>query len=314
MKFLSLKGASIVALALLATGSTLPNSNRMLCVFAPENTMHIPVGANKDGSGLDEATYNSAVDKVENYYKPIVAAAGGVLTINRMWTDDTVNSQARRTGKNWYIDAFGGLARYNIMTYDAEVAVLCHEMGHHLGGFPKFSSLFGMGSSWAAVEGQADYFATSKCFRRVFANDDNATAMTGVQIPQEVNAGCSRTFKSQTEIALCQREAMAGKLLADILWNLGRGNTAAAAPKDGGGEPAVAPSFSTPSTDVVSKTNEQHPLAQCRLDTYFNGSICFVAATEDFGQKDGITGACAQEKGDAYGYRPNCWYKPGKSQ
>jgi hypothetical protein len=62
---------------------------------------------------------------------------------------------------------------------------------------------------------------------------------------------------------------------------------------------------------AVSKTDDQHPLAQCRLDTYFNGSICPADAMEDFSQTEGKTGACAQEKGDTFGYRPTCWYKPG---
>ena len=90
---------------------------------------------------------------------------------------------------------------------------------------------------------------------------------------------------------------MAGKILAQVLFEIGK-------------EDNAAPSFSTPSTEVVDKTFEQHPVSQCRLDTYFNGSICGVAATEDFGQDDGATGACAQEKGDKIGYRPTCWYKP----
>jgi hypothetical protein len=130
----------------------------------------------------------------------------------------------------------------------------------------------------------------------VNAEDDNISIMSNAQIPQEVVEGCVGTFKSQKEIALCQRESMAGQVLAQILFEIGKEDT--------------KPSFSTPSTEVVSKTFEQHPVSQCRLDTYFNGSICGMAATEDFGQTEGSTGACAQEKGDTIGYRPTCWYKP----
>ena len=191
------------------------------------------------------------------------------------------------------------------MTADAELAVLCHEMGHHLGGFPKGKGIFG--SSWASNEGQADYYATMKCFRRLAGTEDNVAAMSNVVLPKEVKDSCSTAFHSQSEIALCERESMAGKLLAQVLYELGRGSS-----RGSRGEPATAPAFGTPSTDVVSATDDQHPLAQCRLDTYFQGSICTANMNEEFGKNEGSTGACAQEKGDTSGYRPVCWYKPSR--
>jgi hypothetical protein len=313
MKSLFTKGTAFAAMSLLIAGSALASNqvvnkivNQEKCEFAPKNDVKVPIGSQKAGQGLDESTYNSAIDIVENYYKPIVAAQGATLTINRMWTNDTANSTAHRSGKKWYVDAYGGLARLAIMTKDAEVAVLCHEMGHHLGGFPQGKGIFG--SSWASNEGQADYFATMKCFRRVSENDDNAGIMASAVVPNEVKDGCKNTWRSTKEISLCEREAAAGSVLAQVLYDLGHGTHSKASPR---GEPATAPSYSTPDTSVVSATNDAHPMAQCRLDTYFNGAICGVAATEDFGKSEGKTGACAQEKGDTVGYRPTCWYKPG---
>lgn len=306
MKSNTIKGTAVIALSLLVAASSFATKNSEYCEFAPQNNVQVPIGYEKAGqTGLDEKTYNSAIDLVEKYYKPIVAAKGATLKINRMWTTNAANSTAHRTGKMWFVDAYGGLARLPIMTRDAEVAVLCHEMGHHLGGFPQVKSLFG--SSWASNEGQADYYATMKCFRLVNAKDDNVTAMSNISIPKAVTAGCQNTFKSTTEIALCQREALAGKVLAQVLWELGGGK-----PTTPALESPKAPDFETPDASSVSATNSAHPAAQCRLDTYFSGSICGIAASEEFGQKDGITGACAQEKGDKMGFRPTCWYKPGK--
>jgi hypothetical protein len=326
MKSFTQLGAFVCTLSFIVAGVAFANANSttVLCNFAPNNDLKIPVAKDRaHATGLDEATYDAVITRVESYYKPLAAAKGGVLTINRMWTDATVNSDARRTGKNWYIDAFGGLARYNGMTADSEMAVLCHEMGHQLGGFPRFSSIFG--SNWAAVEGQADYFATSKCFRRLAATDNNVELMASHSIPSEVVTGCEKTFKSAAEIALCEREALAGNLLAQILYELGTSpsshvidartheKTPKSPKKPADGEPATPPSFATPSTAVVAKTYQQHPLAQCRLDTYFNGAICGADPTEDFSETEGVTGACAQEAGATYGYRPNCWYKPAKN-
>ena len=298
--------AMSLSIAGAALADTTPDASEEAesCQFAPSNTMRIPAGTKSlRGSGIEEGVYNSLIDRVENYYKPIVKTLGKNLVINRMWKTDVVNSTAHRFFSQWYVDAFGGLARYPIMTADAELAVLCHEMGHHLGGFPKMPGLFVIFPSWASNEGQADYFATSKCFRLLNENEDNTAALVGATIPVEVKNGCENSFHSQKEIALCEREALAGNVLAQILYELGHSYR-------GGSEPDVSPSFSTPSKDVIRQTTDSHPISQCRLDTYFNGSLCTASATENFGKKDPVTGACAQEKGDQFGYRPVCWYKP----
>lgn len=277
-----------------------------LCDFAPINNRKIPVGtmdfAKGTASGIDEASFNKIIDTMMSIYTPIVASKGGTLQFNRLWSDDTVNSSAERQGKKWIVNAYGGLARYPSMTVDGMTMVFCHELGHHMGGYPKFP---GFGNTWASVEGEADYFATMKCFRRVFQDEDNTTAVQSMKLPKQVVAGCSAEFKDAKTIALCERSSMIGLVLADVLWDLG---------KDGGGEPANSPLFTTPATNVVGKTNADHPLAQCRLDTYFNGSICPMAYTDDFGAKDPVTGSCAMEKQDKVGYRPVCWYKPKASK
>ena len=281
-----------------------------LCNFIPPNKLNIPVGRElADAGGIDEVTFNKVIDNVSSFYAPIMKAKGGTLQVNRLWTDGTVNASAQRTGNTWILNMYGGLARHPITTEDGFTLVMCHETGHQLGGFPKFGKLVGGSrSSWAANEGQADYFATMKCFRRVFQDADNAAAISSLDVPSTVTSKCSSTFKSTTEINLCVRESMAGFTLAKLLWTLANGASNA----NGITASAAQPSFDTPNPSVVAKTDDNHPEAQCRLDTYFAGSICGAAYTDDFGQSDPITGACAMEKGDKVGTRPLCWYKPKK--
>ena len=292
---------SMPALAVTKQNTAKPVTKKLCEHFAPANDRQIPVGSinerTKGASGITKAQFNDAIKKITTVYAPIVKAQGATLIFNNKWTDATVNSDAYQEGSNWYVDAYGGLARYNSMTEDGMVFVFCHEMGHHLGGFPKFG-----GDDWASVEGQADYFAAMKCFRRVYQNDDNISIVAKTTIPKEVANGCSNEFTDPKDIALCERSSEVGMVLADVLWDLGKG----------GGEPANSPSFSTPSTDKVTSTEEDHPMAQCRLDTYFNGAICPVTYTEDFGVSDAQTGACSQEHKDKIGYRPVCWYAPSK--
>jgi hypothetical protein len=263
-----------------------------LCEFAPKNDLYIP--ENKLlMTGIEEAAFNQVIDEVSKHYAPIVKKAGATLKVNRLWSDGTVNASAQRSGKTWIVNMYGGLARHEITTVDGFALVLCHELGHHLGGFPRKSSAFG--NAWAANEGQSDYFATMKCFRRVYGKQDNMAVVRGMNVPEIVTQQCSQQHKSSLDIAMCQREAMAGKVLADLLGSLG-------------GSGATA--FDKPDASAVSATNHNHPKAQCRLDTYFAGSVCGKSFKEDFSMDAAGPGACAKENGDTFGVRPLCWYKP----
>jgi len=292
---------TVLAMACFTLTTSFASPAKDHCNFIPKNNLNIPVGMELNG-GIDQATFNRVIDNVSSFYAPIIKSKGGVLKVNRLWTDGTVNASAQRQGKSWILNMYGGLARHSITTEDGFTLVMCHEMGHQLGGYPLISN--SKDSEWAANEGQADYFATMKCFRRVFEKADNASVVAGLDVPEIVKTKCSDTFKSSTEIALCERESMAGNTLALLLWTLSNGNNA-----NGIVSSRDKPAFDTPDTSVVSTTDDSHPAAQCRLDTYFNGSICGVPFTQDFGKADPITGACAMEKGDQIGVRPLCWYK-----
>ena len=231
---------------------------------------------------------------------------GGVLKVNRLWSDATVNASAERDGNTWIVNMYGGLARHHITNAEGFTLVMCHEVGHHLGGFPMIQ-----GDDWASNEGEADYFATMKCFRRVNEKENNVNRMAAAQVPAIVKEKCSVQFKSQQEIALCERNSVAGMNLAMLLWDLANNKVSRVYFQNQRmGLMNAKPGYDTPDPSQVSSTDDEHPAAQCRLDTYFNGSMCGISFNEDFSADSPTPGACAQEKGDKMGYRPRCWYKP----
>jgi len=304
-----LSAVALMAMGTTASAHTTEALHDAHCNFIPKNNLRIPVGFESTG-GLSEDAFNQVIDHVESFYKPMVKAKGGKLKIKRLWTNDTLNASAQRQGRNWIVNMYGGLARHPLMTEDGYTLVLCHELGHHLGGFPRGESIFG--SSWASVEGQADYHATMKCSRIVWQNEDNAKVLSTMNVPEIVKDKCALQHKSTSEIQLCERASMAGKVLADVLWSLANEKSTTPTGLEGMAGKAK-PSFDTPDSSQVSTTDAAHPAAQCRLDTYFNGAICGVSYTEEFGAKDPVTGACAEEKGDTLGVRPRCWYKPSSN-
>ncbi len=286
--------------------------------FVPENDMKIPVnyykGMRKAG-GLSEAQFNAVIDKVEGVYSPIVSSIGGNLNVDRNWSDATVNAYASQSGKNWKVAMFGGLARHETITEDGFALVICHEIGHHIGGAPKKGETQTTGggggwwggssstsniASWASNEGQADYFANLKCLRRVFLNDDNAKIVKSLNAPKSVVDACNKANKSnKDDKEICVRASMAGMSVSRLFMALRNSNT--------------EPSFDTPDKAVVTRTDDNHPAYQCRLDTYFQGSLCEVDFNTDVSQNNEIVGTCHGLNGQTKGLRPLCWFKPKTS-
>jgi hypothetical protein len=204
-------------------------------------------------TGITEQQFNSILDLLELRYRTEFFFFNANFVINRFWNDSTVNAFARRTGNDWIIDMYGGLARRSEITPDGFALVACHEIGHHLGGYPFYSG------DWAATEGEADNYATQACARFIWRSDP-ANAQIASTAPQIVHTACDAAWTTVADRNLCARIALAGKSLGDLSGAL-EGHTV---------------SFATPDSHVVTQTISAHPAAQCRLDTYVAGALCGV--------------------------------------
>lgn len=250
--------------------------------FLPANSMRIPVG-DVNAAGISQDVFNSVLDRAQQLYGPIIASKGGKFVINRKWTDPTVNASAEQSGNKWIINMYGGLARHSAINEQGFALVVCHELGHHLGGFPQ--------SDWATNEGGADYFSTLKCMRRWYGTG----APSGPVDPVAAEA-CNNQFANQGERNRCQTGTQGGSSVATLLGVLGGGST--------------PPKFDTPDPTVVDSMMDEHPPAQCRLDTYFQGALCQKSVGEDVANDNPNAGACTRKGGQQTGLRPRCWYFP----
>jgi len=119
-----------------------------------------------------------------------------------------------------------------------------------------------------------------------------------MNVPAMVTEGCKKSTKGNIEdTAICVRMSMAGKSVSDLFSSLSRLPEA---------------KFDTPDSKIVSKTDDNHPKAQCRLDTYYQGSLCDINMNEDVSQKEEVKGTCHPSLGHKIGTRPLCWFKPAK--
>jgi hypothetical protein len=285
------------ALSAAALGALLPTkagtTRKDLCAgFLPPNNLAIPPNAaNLPRSGISQANYNEVIDRVLAEYSGDVRAKGATLFINRLWEDARVNAFAYQSGSSWFIEVYGGMARHNSMTYDGFAAVVCHEVGHHVGGAPKF-----IDETWASIEGQADYFASLKCLRRVFAKDDNESIIARKPLDPLAVQACRQEHQAVAETALCIRSTTAAVELSGLMAQLDE-------------NPRI-PRLNTPDRRRVVVTFESHPRAQCRLDTYFQGALCSQPAGIDPDPEDFRIGTCVEPSVFLRGIRPRCWFAP----
>lgn len=260
----------------------------------PPNDLHLEDDINSRNANITEQAFNEIIDEVVAIYEPIVTAHGGKLVAVKNWKNSTVNAMADRSGKNWRIHMWGGLARRAEVTPDGFAMVVCHELGHHLGGFPIRKMLF---SAWAANEGQSDYWAAQACARKLWESSDNRLFADSVD--SIAKASCDKAWAGDADRFLCYRTVTAAHSTTTLLGALNKKKV----------------SFAAQDTKKVGSTMHSHPQAQCRLDTYLAGAVCemdfneaVIPKSEDEQRRE----SCFTADGHAMGSRPLCWFAPKK--
>lgn len=197
--------------------------------FMPENELWREDGILEFQQNLDEKQFSEIIDQVNAVYAPIVEKYGAKLTIRKLWTNSTVNANAQKSGKNWIVQMYGGLARRPEVTPDGFALVVCHEVEHLLGGFPFYTG------SDMAVEGQSDYAATQSCAKEIWGKKSFVVS----NVSEFAKAKCDEAYSKEQNRAVCYRSVMGGKSLATLLATLGGENE---------------PQFETPDQRKVNKT------------------------------------------------------------
>lgn len=226
---------------------------------------------------------------IAEFADEIVATHHLPIDIRFNWANDIFQALGGRLENVVRFEFFGGLLNGE-MDADTFSVVLCHEIGHVLGGAPETRPYpYPMNS----VEGQADYFATSKCLRRVFASAGNIAFIHDENIPESVRQPCADAFDANDE-ALCVRSLLSVLRSFRLMYS------------------DSSLGFDAVDAHEAPSTLMGYPTVQCRLDTLKAGAVCTKSAWESFSFVDPIAGAC-QENGspDQFaGARPRCWFKP----
>tara|TARA_B100001094_G_C18085485_1_gene747510 strand:- start:20 stop:892 length:873 start_codon:yes stop_codon:yes gene_type:complete len=255
----------------------------------PENDLWVPssshfAAVDEWNNGYEEAAYHQVLDAFYQLYAPRIELLGGVFIIERDWTDGAVNAFSWKGGNQFGIEIPGGISRYELMNEEAFILVICHEMGHILGGAPHREG--------TSFEGQSDYFSSLKCMREM---------LPLLPRPQVIVGGdCMKAFgqdeggRQGAELQSCQNTFRGALALTSLYARV---------------EGSPFPKPETPDTKKVSRSSHKHPKAQCRLDTILAGMLCPVAVDQAVSEANPATGTCMRPEYEREA-RPRCWYRP----
>lgn len=259
-------------------------------------------------ANLNEAEFNKIIQNISSVYSPIINQVGGKLKMIGEWKNEKPNAAASQMFGAWNVKISGGLARRPELTPDGFSLILCHELGHHLGGFTIAPAAGPGGGAWASNEGQSDYFATHVCAKRIWGDDLDRNSKFREFATQKIVKQCNSVYAETREQDLCYRILAAAESVANTMAVLMN---------------KPLPDFDTPDTTVVGETSHKHPMPQCRMDTSLQGALCTQIFNDKIipgknaeggggsinAEREAASFSCMSVSGFQLGLRPSCWFK-----
>ena len=172
--------------------------------------------------------------------------------------------------------------------------IICHELGHLFGGAPRKNvppewdgPVGSDGMSLMSSEGQADYYASSACFKRMLTLEKQSPRIDLKRVGPVLKNKCQAIAKKNgKDLEACLRSALGG---LDFL-NLVRDFPISCEHEDKN----IAPQL----------IRDSYPERQCRLDTIINGTLCSEVLPLSLHPFDDSKNTCVS----SYALRPKCWF------
>jgi hypothetical protein len=242
-------------------------------------------------AAVSKSDFNKVTKGLINLYSAEFGLRGGTLEIIPNNTDTTPQALSRKTSEGlWQIEVYQGMLDLEHQSIQTLGMMLCHEVGHFLGDGP-----YVIGHSITAAvrqrapkkmscEGQADFYSTSQCFRKLqrIVPVLNSTTDSNDTLSTE----CSHSFKNKDDIDACLSGLKTAKDLAYVY-------------QDALGKIGIPTSFQNSFSDSITDRTlnyvDEYPTLECRYQTLVHGLLCAEV----------VDGECVDSKWA----RPLCWFK-----
>ena len=216
-----------------------------------------------------DMVYTKARAKFLEVYGPMVEAQRQVkLNLALDKENTTTPAGVSLYADHAQIEIGSDFHRDPAMTPDAYLAMLCHEVGHVLGGKPYSENSLNSSPQWvskipSSSEGQSDYFSSLACMKKVFADSTPGT-VTDFAVTPRVKGLCISQYPKILDQNICQRSVKSGFELMHFIASIyERFNS-------NGDIPTLA--MDKPEERGLS-WGRLYPSIQCRFDTILAGAL-----------------------------------------
>ena len=214
---------------------------------ARKDYFYLPPGS-ANVSALTESDYTAVISKfLMRYFNKVYTTTGKPLVIPFEWNSPFFAAFAESKEGYMKISLWGGMARAPGASKSVLAAVLCHELGHILGGEPRQTI---PGSEWGSIEGQSDFYAAAVCLPDFFRAHPELAPVVSSEVEQvcKGNKDCGVVLQTGLETV---------RFLQAYSYR----------------EYTPVSIFSTekPIDKLILNT---YPSDQCRLDSFIQGARC----------------------------------------
>lgn len=119
--------------------------------------------------------------KLIGLFSPELSEVGYPVSLAANWESPYFGAGVSLYENSFHLMILGGMTRLPEMTEDAYAAIVCHEIGHIIGGEPRQTIV---GANWSSAEGQSDFFSASVCLPRYF----KSLGVSALEIPVRIEA------------------------------------------------------------------------------------------------------------------------------
>lgn len=117
-------------------------------------------------------------EEVVSNFSPLFRSSEELVVVFQA-ANPRINAEIMKTEDGLVLELYGGMLGHPKMKPDTFRLLLCHEIGHALGGPPLKSRM-----GWSSTEGQADYYSGKNCARYLGMDEsaliDGALALTEI--------------------------------------------------------------------------------------------------------------------------------------
>ncbi len=199
---------------------------------------------------------------------------------------DSVNAYASFDDNDFPLVSIStGLLKESLIDLDTIALIICHEVGHFYGGSPKQFRGRSTKLSWSSAEGQADFYATAVCAKKIFPLLPKVVQTKELGESSKVENELLDICKSEE----CLRIGLASYKLASIYAKIKFWDQVI--------------SLKNKDRTISNKINRGHPNPQCRFDTMILGVLCDKTHIQNQGENPSLSCADSRYK------RPTCWYR-----